>query len=44
MLAVMRIPIGAMPVGMGVNAKPVRVGYRPVISIARETAQVAAPE
>jgi hypothetical protein len=30
--------------GIGVYAKPVRLGYLPVISIALEGAQVAAPE
>ena len=33
-----------MPAGVGVNSNPVRVGYRPVIIIAREGAQVLAPE
>jgi hypothetical protein len=30
--------------GIGVYAKPVRLGYRPVINMAREGAQVEAPE
>jgi hypothetical protein len=36
--------IFAMPAGVGVNSKPVRVGYRPVIIIALDGAQVLAPE